>query len=48
MIGSLLGQHMLVTGGGSGIARAAAEVYHVEGASVCVIDVPGRSLANVR
>lgn len=45
MTASLDGQHILVTGGGSGIARAAAERYLEEGASVCVIE---RSLDRAR
>jgi NAD(P)-dependent dehydrogenase (short-subunit alcohol dehydrogenase family) len=35
---TLSGQHILVTGGGSGIARAAAERYHREGAKVTVLN----------
>lgn len=38
MTGSLSGQHILVTGGGSGIARAAAERYDREGATVTVLN----------
>lgn len=38
MSGSLSGQHILVTGGGSGIARAAAERYHRENAVVTVLN----------
>lgn len=37
MTETLLGMHILVTGGGSGIARAAAERYHAEGAIVTVL-----------
>ncbi|WP_311243660.1 SDR family NAD(P)-dependent oxidoreductase [Microbacterium sp. WCS2018Hpa-23] len=38
MSGSLARQHILVTGGGSGIARAAAERYHAEGACVTILE----------
>ncbi len=38
MSGSLSGKHVLVTGGGSGIARAAAERYDREGAVVTVLN----------
>lgn len=38
MSGTLSGLHILVTGGGSGIARAAAERYHREDAVVTVLN----------
>ncbi|WP_206476736.1 SDR family NAD(P)-dependent oxidoreductase [Microbacterium sp. KRD172] len=38
MTGSLAGLHILVTGGGSGIARAAAERYDRDGAKVTVLN----------
>ncbi|WP_285362872.1 SDR family NAD(P)-dependent oxidoreductase [Microbacterium sp. LMC-P-041] len=43
MSGTLARQHILVTGGGSGIARAAAERYHGEGARVTILE---RSASN--
>jgi NAD(P)-dependent dehydrogenase (short-subunit alcohol dehydrogenase family) len=47
MIGSLAGQHILVTGGGSGIARAAAERYLADGAVVTVLDRSADHLAEL-
>jgi NAD(P)-dependent dehydrogenase (short-subunit alcohol dehydrogenase family) len=38
MTGSLAGHHILLTGGGSGIGRAAAEAYLGQGASVTVLE----------
>jgi 2,3-dihydroxy-2,3-dihydrophenylpropionate dehydrogenase len=43
MSSTLARQHILVTGGGSGIARAAAERYHEEGACVTILE---RSASN--
>lgn len=48
MSGSLSGLHILVTGGGSGIARAAAERYHREGAVVTVLNRSPEGAAAVR
>ncbi len=41
--GALAGQHVLVTGGSSGIGRACAERYRAEGATVHVADLHPRS-----
>ncbi|HJR19263.1 MAG TPA: SDR family NAD(P)-dependent oxidoreductase [Actinomycetota bacterium] len=38
-MGLLEGRKALITGGGSGIGRAAARRMHVEGAEVCVLDL---------
>lgn len=38
MTGSLAGDHILLTGGGSGIGRAAAEAYLAQGAFVTVLE----------
>lgn len=45
---SLAGLHVLVTGGGSGIARAAAERYDREGAVVTVLNRSPEGAADVR
>lgn len=48
MTGSLQGLHLLVTGGGSGIARAAAERYHREGGRVTVLERSAENAADLR
>lgn len=47
MSGTLARQHILVTGGGSGIARAAAERYHEEGARVTILERSASSADDV-
>jgi NAD(P)-dependent dehydrogenase (short-subunit alcohol dehydrogenase family) len=46
-VGELDGQVAIVTGGGSGIGRAAAERFAAEGASVVVLDRDGESAQQV-
>lgn len=48
MSNSLIGMHVLVTGGASGIARAAAERYADEGAVVTVLDRSEQRLEQMR
>lgn len=48
MTGTLQGRRILVTGAGSGIARAAAERYDKEGASVTVLTRSTRGADDVR
>jgi len=42
-MGALDGQHVLVTGGSSGIGKACADRYRAEGATVYVADLNPRS-----
>lgn len=46
--GALAGQHVLVTGGSSGIGKACAERYRAEGATVFVADINPSSSDEIR
>ena len=43
----LEGKNVLITGGASGIGRAAAELFAAEGANLALVDIAGDKLAEV-